>query len=245
MKPYQTIPIQDCGEPLIPLPRGGCSYVTPHPYVKLGAPYGDKSPYYLRQAVYERLIAAQQLLRQRRSHWSVQIFDAYRPIAVQQFMVNHAYHQLLSERGMDERFLSNEEKQELLTEVYQFWALPSDDAKTPPPHSTGAALDVSLVDENDTEIDMGSPIDELSLRSYPDYFMPNSQHRLPADQTPTEVCDRFHKNRELLRNVMTEAGFQQHPNEWWHFSYGDQLWAWLTRERTDDIEAIARYGGVL
>ncbi|WP_413325826.1 M15 family metallopeptidase [Synechococcus sp. MIT S9503] len=25
---------------------------------------------------------------------------------------------------------------------------------------------------------------------------------------------------------MTEAGFARHPNEWWHFSHGDQLWAW-------------------
>ncbi|MDG2329833.1 MAG: M15 family metallopeptidase, partial [Synechococcus sp. cluster2_bin.44] len=22
------------------------------------------------------------------------------------------------------------------------------------------------------------------------------------------------------------VGFIQHPNEWWHYSYGDQLWAW-------------------
>jgi D-alanyl-D-alanine dipeptidase len=25
---------------------------------------------------------------------------------------------------------------------------------------------------------------------------------------------------------MEVAGFAQHPNEWWHFSHGDQLWAW-------------------
>ena len=23
---------------------------------------------------------------------------------------------------------------------------------------------------------------------------------------------------------MIKFGFAQHPNEWWHFSYGDQLW---------------------
>ena len=27
---------------------------------------------------------------------------------------------------------------------------------------------------------------------------------------------------------MKFSGFVQHPNEWWHFSYGDQLWAWTT-----------------
>jgi D-alanyl-D-alanine dipeptidase len=27
---------------------------------------------------------------------------------------------------------------------------------------------------------------------------------------------------------MTEEGFAGHPEEWWHFSWGDQLWAALT-----------------
>jgi len=31
-----------------------------------------------------------------------------------------------------------------------------------------------------------------------------------------------------LHWVMTEEGFAGHPDEWWHFSWGDQLWAKLT-----------------
>ena len=27
---------------------------------------------------------------------------------------------------------------------------------------------------------------------------------------------------------MTEEGFAGHPDEWWHFSWGDQMWAALT-----------------
>ena len=27
---------------------------------------------------------------------------------------------------------------------------------------------------------------------------------------------------------MTEAGLAQHPQEWWHFCYGERMWAWLT-----------------
>ncbi|MEO1402022.1 MAG: D-alanyl-D-alanine dipeptidase, partial [Cyanobacteria bacterium J06635_1] len=37
------------------------------------------------------------------------------------------------------------------------------------------------------------------------------------------------------------AGFGQHPNEWWHFSYGDQLWAWLLRKSHPQA---ARYGAI-
>jgi D-alanyl-D-alanine dipeptidase len=34
-------------------------------------------------------------------------------------------------------------------------------------------------------------------------------------------------NRRLLHWVMAEEGFAGHPDEWWHFSFGDQLWAKL------------------
>ena len=30
---------------------------------------------------------------------------------------------------------------------------------------------------------------------------------------------------------MLKFDFVQHPNEWWHFSYGDQLWAWTNKNR--------------
>jgi D-alanyl-D-alanine dipeptidase len=30
---------------------------------------------------------------------------------------------------------------------------------------------------------------------------------------------------------MAEAGFANHPDEWWHYSYGDQTWAALTGRR--------------
>ncbi len=34
--------------------------------------------------------------------------------------------------------------------------------------------------------------------------------------------------RDRLAIVMSEAGFVNYPHEWWHFSYGDQYWAWRT-----------------
>ncbi len=44
------------------------------------------------------------------------------------------------------------------------------DLATPPPHSTGAAVDITLVDAAGKAVFMGSPIDELSERSHPAYF---------------------------------------------------------------------------
>lgn len=235
MKPYQQVPIQDCGEPLVSLPLAALAVVTPHPYVALGAPYGARSPYWLRQSVVAALLKAQQHLHTQRPGWRLQIFDAYRPLAVQRFMVAHTAQELAQQQGLDLAQASNAEKQALMAQVHQFWADPSPDPKTPPPHSTGAAVDLTLVDATGQPVDMGSPIDEVSARSHPDFF---------ATQ-PDERSQQVQRDRTLLRAVMLAAGFQQHPNEWWHFSQGDQLWAWLlARSAQRQPPPVARYGSV-
>ncbi|NJL35816.1 MAG: D-alanyl-D-alanine dipeptidase [Leptolyngbyaceae cyanobacterium RM2_2_4] len=241
MKPYQRIPILECGEPLIPIPLELFAVEEPHPYAKLSAPYGGRSPYYLRQAVLEGLITAQDHLQQLYPRWRVQIFDAYRPIAVQQFMVDYTFAETARAQGFSPDRLTNEQRQAILEQVYQFWALPSDDPTMPPPHSTGAAVDVTLVNDQGQVVNMGSPIDELSPRSYPDHFA-----TVPVDQSPQQqsLRETFHRNRQLLRNVMIRAGFRQHPREWWHFSQGDQMWAWLMNLESSDTMLIAHYGAV-
>jgi D-alanyl-D-alanine dipeptidase len=32
-------------------------------------------------------------------------------------------------------------------------------------------------------------------------------------------------NRTLLREAMTKAGFAYYPLEWWHYCWGDRMWA--------------------
>ncbi len=94
MKPYQSIQIKECGEPLAAIPLEKFAVVAPHAYVALGAPYGEFSPYFLREGVLQRLFQAQQHLQQHFPNWRLQIFDAYRPIPVQQFMVDYTFGQL-------------------------------------------------------------------------------------------------------------------------------------------------------
>lgn len=235
MRPYHQISIQECGEPLVPIPLEKFAVESPHPYEKLGAPYGENSPYFLRQSVVENLIAAQNYLQILRPNWRIQIFDAYRPVAVQQFMINYAFAEALQQRGIVEVEFSENQRQEIWQEVYKIWAEPSLDEKTPPPHSTGAAVDVRLVDDTGQIVDMGSPIDELSERSLPDYYT-NSEH---------SDAQQYHANRLLLRDVMEKAGFKRNPREWWHFSLGDQMWAWLNNEGNPGQNFVARYGRLL
>jgi zinc D-Ala-D-Ala dipeptidase len=232
MKLYQQVPIQECGELLMPIPLHQFAAEQPHPYVKLGAPYTEHSPYYLRQGVLERLLQAQHFLQIEYPDWRIQIFDAYRPIAVQQFMVNYTLAKTVQARGLHLSELSEKQRQEILEEVYEFWAVPNTNPAMPPPHSTGAAVDVTLVDGNGEAIAMGSLIDEMSPRSDPNYF----------SDSPSDCI--FHQNRQILKRAMIQAKFQQHPREWWHYSYGDQLWAWLSNQSHSEAIAIARYGRV-
>jgi D-alanyl-D-alanine dipeptidase len=216
----------------VPIPVGQLTLISPHPYEKLGAPYGKISPFYLRQGVCDRLLLAQDTLQQQRPGWCIQIFDAYRPIAVQQFMVDYTLKQIVQSQGLQLEQLTDSQRKEFLDQVYQFWAPPSNDSRTPPPHSTGAAIDLTLISADGQAINMGSPIDELSPRSYPQHFAHSND---PAEQ-------QYHQHRQLLYHCMTAAGFTRHPNEWWHFSWGDQMWAWLTNPSDTQAGLVARYG---
>ena len=252
MKPYQGIPIQECGEPLVSIPLEKFAVESPHPYEKLGASYGEKSPYYLRQGVLQALLKAQKKLQQLYPGWLIQIFDAYRPIEVQQFMVDYTFNSVIAAQNLNLEQLSLEQRQIIWEQVYQLWAIPSDNPATPPPHSTGAAIDVTLVNIQGKTIDMGGEIDELSvpsrsasrkarpgsgtgMRSQPDYYI-NSTDR---------QAQQYHHYRQLLNQVMSAADFRRHPGEWWHFSLGDQMWAWQNNLENPHNLLNARYGRVI
>jgi zinc D-Ala-D-Ala dipeptidase len=232
LKPYRQVPIQECGEPLVPIPLELFAIETPHPYIKCGADYAGKSPYFLRQGVLDHLIQAQDRLQQLRPGWRIQIFDAYRPVEVQQYMVDYTFRQTAADRHLDLDQLSPAETAQIFEDVYTIWAIPSSDLATPPPHSTGAAIDLTLVDQNNQMVDMGSPIDEMSDRSLPEYFA----------NDPDTSSQKYHHHRQLLDQIMSEVGLIRHPSEWWHFSIGDQLWAWL-KNQSDPQQTIPAYYG--
>lgn len=235
MRPYHQVPIVECGEPLVEIPLELFAVESPHPYKKLGAPYGKHSPYFLRQSVVDSLIEAQNYLQLLYPHWRIQIFDAYRPVAVQQFMIDYTFVEAVERAGLTKTELSSAKSDAIWEEVHKIWAEPSLDEKTPPPHSTGAAVDVTLVDDTGKIVNMGSEIDELSERSHPHYF---------AHQTEPKAS-YYNANRQLLHNVMAKTGFQRHLGEWWHFSFGDQMWAWLNNQANPNLSTTARFGRIV
>lgn len=233
-KPYHDIKIVECGEPLLPIPLNKFIVENPPPYQRLGADYQGKSPYYLRQNVIELLLKAQVNLESIKPHWKIKIFDAYRPLNVQQFMVDYTFNSLCQDRNLDKNLLTNDAIDNIYQEVYQFWAIPNHNPLTPPPHSTGSAIDITLVDDFGNVVNMGGEIDEISKRSHPNYYLNNN----------TKKGQKYHQRRELLNHIMKSVGFKRHLGEWWHFSYGDQMWAWLYNQDNPHANMIAKYGKI-
>lgn len=79
-----------------------------------------------------------------------------------------------------------------------------------PPHCTGGAVDVSLVDEFGKELNLSEPFkkfyDEPKLNSI-------------------KITKIARKHRFLLHELMLNVGFAPNEREYWHFSYGDLTWA--------------------
>ncbi|MBW3041758.1 M15 family metallopeptidase [Prochlorococcus marinus] len=225
-RPWNNIKINESNEPLVSIPKS-IFRLTPHPYMSLGAPYRDGAdPWVLRKSVLNRLLEAQKFLSKSNPHLQLALFDAWRPISVQKFMFDYTIKETCKSRGIDiNNDSENANIDRIIQEVGRFWAKPSLNPSTPPPHSTGAAIDLTLADMNGKPLDLGGEIDFIGAKSSPSFYESESL-RFPCSKYQV-----FHNRRFLLFSVMEQAGFVQHPNEWWHFSYGDQLWSWLKKQR--------------
>ena len=219
MKIWNKIPIKDNGDKLIAIPSY-FNFLDPHPYFNLGAPYKDRTSIWkLREEVVNRLLKVNDYLISK-SSFNLLIYDSWRPLEVQEFMFKRAILLECEKCDIDISFENIKSYPSILKKVEKFWAYPSYDARCPPPHSTGGALDVCLSDKEGNLVDMGSMVDQMDETSNP-YFYANMKN---------EGAIIWNSRRNLLREIMTKFGFAQHPNEWWHFSYGDQLWAWKNKK---------------
>ena len=71
-------------------------------------------------------------------------------------------------------------------------------------HNRGAAVDVTLVDQNGYELQMPTGYDD---------FTPRAAH------DSTDVSRQALINRKVLREVMERHGFDPLPSEWWHYDF--------------------------
>ena len=102
------------------------------------------------------------------------IFDAFRPLAAQEFLFSK-----FPEGG----FVSNPKSGSV-------------------PHCRGVAVDLTLVDQNGKELDMGTDFDNFTDL---------------AKHGSTAISIEAQKNRYILFGIMMSAGWDFYRQEWWHY----------------------------
>ncbi len=107
--------------------------------------------------------------------YTIKIWDGYRPLTAQ-----HIFWELVP----DERYVADPQKGSR--------------------HNRGCAVDLTLIDKNGKELDMGTGFDDFTEKAHRD-FKNLHAHVL--------------QNRQLLQNVMEKNHFIGWKNEWWHFDF--------------------------
>lgn len=145
--------------------------------------YGDLKNCYLQKDIAEKLAKAQASLKKKYPFYSLIIYDGVRPLSIQQTMWDEL-------KAPERKYVS--------------------DPQTGSLHNFGCAVDVSIVNENGWEMDMGTPYDYFGELGHP-----IAEQRMIQEG---KLSWRQFENRKLLREVMTEAGFTIITTEWWHFN---------------------------
>lgn len=109
--------------------------------------------------------------------YSIKIFDCYRPLDVQKKMW---------ELVPNPDYVAN--------------------PKTGSIHNRGGAVDITIVDANGKELDMGTEFD---------FFGPEAAHNYE------KVSNQVKINRAYLKQVMLSNNFKSFDSEWWHYNLID------------------------
>lgn len=162
--------------------------------------YGSLEEAYLQPETLEKLLQASALLKQRHPDLRLLIYDTTRPRRVQQIL-------------WDEVDIPLEERS-------KYVANPQSGSI----HNYGGAVDLTLIEKDGRELDMGTDFDDFSPKAHID----REQELIERDTlTKKQVM-----NRKILRDVMTDAGFIPLRTEWWHFD------AYPRDETTEKFEIV-------
>ena len=144
---------------------------------------------FLKQAVYDcgecylRKSTAEALVKANKDFiqlgYRIKLFDCYRPLSVQKKMWK-------------------------ILPGTHYVANPAKGSK----HNRGAAVDLTLVDAQGKELNMGTPFD---------FFGKEAHH------TYTEHSKEVLENRKLLKETLDKFNFKSIYSEWWHYEYRPEM----------------------
>lgn len=194
---YEHIEIRDSGDPLVNLTD--FDFLLEQSYYKRG--FSKDSRIYIRKTIAEKLEHIQKKL----GNYKFKIWDGWRSREVQHNIYMNHWQKLKNEHP-------DWKEEKLKEEVGKFVTVATDPHRIPI-HSTGGSTDLTLTDSLGNELDMGTSFDHFGPEAASLFYEIN------------DIDDRVRSNRKLLRDAMVAEEFRIDDDEWWHFDYGNQLWA--------------------
>ena len=163
-------------------------------------------PVYLRETVYKKI----KLLIDdvEKDGYSIKLYDAYRSFDDQM----NSWNKRIEETKKEFPNCSEDEiirKTSLKVSNVQ-------DKENVGGHQTGGAIDITLIKDG-KEIDMGTKYEEYSQKTLTHNKLINE----------TQKSNRFY-----LKKKLEKYDFNNFPAEWWHYSYGDKMWAAYKGKKT-------------
>jgi len=194
---FESTPVQEGGEKLLDLSQ--FDFILEPQYFNQGL--SPTAKMYLRESVVKKLLAVQQKLQK----YKLKIWDGFRSREVQRNIYQKFWDDLKKKNpDWDDKRLANE---------VAVFVTQATNPNRIPPHTSGGAVDLTLADENGQELNMGTIFDYFGPEAAPLYFEEN------------DINETVKQNRRILREALRAEGFRFDKDEWWHFDYGNQLWA--------------------
>jgi D-alanyl-D-alanine dipeptidase len=165
-------------------------YATAHNFVGVPIDGYERPICYLTRPAATALAAVSRDLAPR--GLALKVYDCYRPARAVAHFVRWA--RRLGDVSQKAEFYPQVDKSTLFRDGY---------IASHSGHSRGSTVDITLVRTDGRAVDMGTPFDFFSPRTW------------PSDRTVSAEAQR---NRAALAQAMGRRGFRPYDKEWWHFT---------------------------
>src|SRR3990167_707574 len=166
----------------------------------------------MRKTVYEKLKQAEVLLPKGLRFC---IYEGYRSLQLQKMLFDNRFAKVKAQHPKWSQVEIFTETTKLVSPVIN-----QDGSHNIPPHSTGGAFDIYLINDQGKPVDMGI---------HPKDWMADKDGLLSLTASPA-ISAVAQKNRDRMNSALSAAGFVNYPTEYWHWSYGDRYWAYMQHQ---------------
>ncbi len=192
---WQKVSIRENNEPLVEMKETD--------RLKIGLVSKQYQPFFcVRKTIAEKLYKVSEVLPER---INLVLIEGYRTLKSQQESWDRKFQKLKEENP---RWTEEQIEQQVRLVVAKPNLLAN--------HHCGGAIDVTLAYSDGTLLDCGTPYPSEAMSA--DWY---KKFQMFSD----EITDEQKVNRTILRDAMETENFVWYPGEWWHYCWGDRMWA--------------------